>query len=229
MNTYSKTFMLKSQLMDISKICPPEISCLHIEIENIPLDFKSKKGSGGPGPPGKWEKLKRPPKILGLPPDIKRITGILNKISDENYDKMVLEAKSFNHVDPEVVTVIFRKVIAEPFFSDIYARLCKSLDDLHHIINEKCIVEFSKTKHKNLGKFIGELYKLDLLDNIDLFLSVLMKDIDEQKLETLCKIITTVGSTDEIFIDILDELDSIKNNFSLRYKFMILDIIEGKI
>ena len=34
---YSKAFMIKSQTLDISKICPNEISCLKIEIENVNL------------------------------------------------------------------------------------------------------------------------------------------------------------------------------------------------
>ena len=57
------------------------------------------------------------------PPDIKRITGILNKLNSENYDKLLVEAKTFNYSAPEVVSVIFKKAIAEPFFSDLYARI----------------------------------------------------------------------------------------------------------
>lgn len=231
---YSKSFMIKSQTLDISKICPNEISCLKIEIENTTLppelridnQFQQKRRTDK-----KWERC--PPAkaktiINSLPPDIKRIIGILNKISDENYDKMVEEAKTFNHSDPEVVTVIFKKILAEPFFSDIYARFCNSLEDLHEIINERCIIEFNKTKHKNLGKFIGELYKLDLLDDLDSFLDALLDNIDEPKLETLCKIITTIGIKNDIFTKIIRNLDLIKTKFGSRHKFMILDIVEGK-
>lgn len=226
---YSKLFMVKCKNLDISKICPPEVSILKIELNNAPLpsEFKVAQQVKKKQDTANWEKHKRTV-IKTLPVDIKRITGILNKISDDNYDKMVKEAKTFDHADKEVVTVIFKKILAEPFFSDIYAKLCKDLDDLHEIINERCIIEFNKSKHKNLGKFIGELYKIGILKDLNSFLCVLMEEINEEKLETLCKIIETIGTKNRIFVDILKKLDSIKTNFSPRYKYMILDIIEGK-
>jgi hypothetical protein len=234
---YSKAFMIKSQSLEIAKICPKEISCLKIEIENLNLpsdlriDNYQKRNRNDRIPP-KWEKyppIKAKTIFNTLAPDIKRITAILNKISDENFDKLVEEAKTFNHADPEIVTIIFKKILAEPFFSDIYARFCNSLEDLHDIINERCIIEFNKTKHRNLGKFIGELYKLNLLNDLNSFLDALLDNIDEPKLETLCKIITTIGIKNEIFTDIIAELNLIKSNFSSRHKFIILDIIEKSI
>jgi len=238
---YSKAFMIKSQSLEIAKICPNEISCLKIEIENrnLPTELridqnsryeKNKKRSDTI--PEKWGRCppsKGKPTINLLPPDIKRITGILNKISDDNYDKMVEEAKTFNYADPEVVTVIFKKILSDPFFSDVYAKLCNSLENLHEIINERCIIEFNKTKHKNLGKFIGELFKLNLLDDLDSFITVLLDDIDEAKLETLCKIITTVGVKEERFKDVITELNIVQIKFDQRHKWMILDLVERKI
>jgi hypothetical protein len=248
---YSKAFMIKSQSLEIAKLCPNEISCLKIEIENInlPSELRLEPNLGfqrrnrpdrndrhdrhdrHDRTPVKWERCPLPKAktvMNSLPPDIKRITAILNKISDENFDKMVEETKTFNYADPEVVTVIFRKILAEPFFSDVYAKFCDSLEDLHDIINERCIIEFNKTKHKNLGKFIGELYKLDLLDDLDSFIDALLDDIDEAKLETLCKIITTIGVKNELFVDIIADLNSNKSKFSSRHKFMIMDIVEGR-
>lgn len=238
---YSKAFMVKSQSLDIAKICPNEISCLKIEIENINLpselriDANSTFQKRRPEryhdkidkTPAKWERSKSKTTINSLPPDIKHITSILNKITDDNFDKMVEESKTFNYADPEVVTVIFKKILAEPFFSNIYAKLCNSLEDLHEIINERCIIEFNKTKHKNLGKFIGELYKLDLLNDLNSFINSLLDDIDEPKLETLCKIITTIGIKNEIFVDIIANLDINKAKFGPRHRFMIMDIVEG--
>lgn len=230
---YSKTFMLKSQNLEISKICPNEIRCLEIEIINInlPPEFLS-DNHGHQSRKNKWDKdkhFKTKTVINSLPPDIKRITAILNKITDDNYDKMVEEAKTFNYADPEVVTVIFKKILAEPFFSETYANFCNSLENLHDIINERCIIEFNKTKHKNLGIFIGELYKLNLLNDLDSFLKVLLDDIDEAKLETLCKIIITIGIKNKKFVNIIAKLDSIKAKFGSRHKFMIMDIVEAKI
>lgn len=240
---YSKSFVVNVRSLEISNLCPREISCLGIEIYNTNLpdnlknqtsndnrknDFKSKRKINQLG---KWEKDKErcplPTKTIInlLPPNIKRITGILNKISENNYDKMIEETKTFNYAGPEVVTVIFKKILTEPFFSDVYAKFCNSLVDLHDIINERCIIEF-KTKHKNLGKFIGELYKLGLLSDLNSFMDILLDDTNEVKLETLCKIITTIGIKNPIFKKIIEELIYIGSKFSPRHRFMILDISE---
>ena len=77
-----------------------------------------------------------------------------------------------------------------------------------------------------MGKFIGELYKLNLLNDLDSFIDTLLDNIDECKLETLCKIITTIGIKNIIFKEIIKELNLVKIKFSSRYKFMILDLVE---
>lgn len=219
---YSLLFI--EECRHLSNECPDEIKKLGISIEINDIPRPSKRNHN-------WERnksipLKERTVIKALPPDIKRITGILNKISEDNYDKMVSEALTFNYADPEVVGVIFKKIINEPFYSNIYAKFCKSLVELHSIINERCIIEFNKTKHKNLGKFIGELYLLKLINNLDIYIDELMNNIDEQKLETLCKIISTVGINH--FKELSIKLDSIKTNFSNRYRFMIMDTLEDR-
>lgn len=228
---YSKAFMIRSQQLDIAKSCPVEINKLNIEIERIGIVIINKPKYQ---PVHKWERrqpapvpIRTKPIINQLPPDLKRITGILNKISDDNYDKMIAEAKTFNYASPEVVGIIFKKIMAEPFFSDLYAQLCKSLENLREVINEKCLIEFNKNKHKNLGKFIGELYKLGILDDINSFVDTLLDNMGEQELETLCKIITTIGAKNKMFSEIIKYLDTIKSNFSARYKFMIMDLVDG--
>jgi hypothetical protein len=235
---YSKAFMIKSQSLEMAKICPNEISCLKIEIENINLPSElvfdsivQQKRNRTDRTPAKWDRCpKLKTTILNqLPPDIKRITAILNKITDDNYDKMIEEAKTFNYAGPEVVTVLFKKILAEPFYSDIYARFCNSLEDLHEIINEQCITEFNKTYSKNVINFICELYKFGLLNDLNSFIDTLLDDISETKLESLCELIAILGSKNDIFVDIIIHLDSIKTNFSSRYKFMIMDTIDGKI
>jgi hypothetical protein len=224
---YSKTFMLKSRYLEISKICPVEITSLDIILEYKDITIEIHNSQNDHKIP-KWQKNKNIRVWANIPPDIKRIKGILNKLTEDNYERMIEETKTFNYRDPEVITFIFKKIIDEPFFSDLYAKFCNSLEDIHDIINERCIIEFNKMKHKNLGKFIGELYKIGLITDINSFITVLMEDIDNIKLEILCKIITTIGPKDVIFNDVLTNLDSMKNNFSSRFKFMILDLIDNK-
>jgi len=233
---YSRLFMTKVQSLDISKNCPVEIANLNIIIENKQIEVPN--GGNKDKTTKTWirgtnfnSQVKRTENtwINKTPPDVKRMTAILNKLSEDNYDKLVEETKTFNYTDPEVVSIIFKKTLAEPFFSEIYARFCKSLVNLHDLIRELCIIEFSKNKHKDLGKFIGELYKLDLIMDLNSFINVLLKDINDSNLEILCKIITTIGSSNPMFEEIIGYLNEIKNIFSSRHKFMIMDIIEHRI
>lgn len=231
---YSRSFMLKAQNLEISKICPVEVQDLKIFILNknliLPPQPQPKRWIRGiPQVPLPVESIKRTENVWlsKLPPDIKRITSILNKLNAENYDKLLCEAKSFNYSAPEVVSVVFKKALAEPFFSDLYARFCWDLVELHTFILELCADEFTKNKHKNLGKFIGELFKFHLVADLNLFVDVLLDDLSETNLEILCKIITTINVKDVMFTDIILHLDSLKNDFKPRYKFMIIDLVES--
>ena len=227
---YSKSFMFKAQNLDISKICPYEIDILKIVIENKKLTLELPKEL----PKDKFNKqwirgtqlhTRKCVWTSSLPLDSKRITSILNKLTTNNYDNLLEEAKTFNYAAPEVVTILFKKVLAEPLFSGIYARLCNDLIGLHDLTREFSIVEFKKIRHKNLGPFIGELHKFNLID-LNCFVDILLEDINDANLEILCKIIITIGTHDPIFKDIIEHLDSIKNQFTSRYKFMIMDIVD---
>ncbi len=228
---YSRPFMIKAQILEISKICPAEIEILNIKIENrnLPTELTILQNDNNTKQWIRGVHIQRKEKwSCNSPPDVKRITTILNKLSDDNYDKFIEEAKTFNYVDPVVVSIIFKRILAEPIFCYLYAKFCKDLIGLHDLINELCILEFKKSRHKDLGKFIGELYKVDLID-LNGFIDVLLDDINDANLEILCKIIITVGFKNPIFKEIIEHLNGIKNKFSSRYKFMILDIVEGRV
>lgn len=158
--------------------------------------------------------------------EIKKIRAILNKLSLENFDIMVNDTLLLNYTAPIVVDEIFNKAICEPFYSDMYARFCMSLVKLHFLIKDMCKEQFIKKKHKNLCKFIGELYKLKIITELDIFIDVLYENLDDQNLEILCELITTVGVKNKIFEDILIQLEETKDFFKPRYKFMIMDVLE---
>jgi len=237
---YSRSFVLKALLLDQAQICPEEISSLNIDIQNKPLEMEHEQRRnqeinnrigrrwirGIQQAHVQTEILKRTTNMWNnQPPDIKRITGILNKLNSENYD----EAKTFNYSAPEVVSVIFKKAVAEPFFSDLYAKFCYDLNELHTFIFELCADEFAKNRHKNLGKFIGELFKLQLISDLNIFVDVLLNDLIETNLEILCKIMITINIKDPMFTDIVLHLDSLKHDFKPRYKFMIQDLVESSV
>jgi hypothetical protein len=178
------------------------------------------------------EKTKRIPAS-----DIKRMQGILNKLSGDNFDILVKETKTFDYTDPDVVGMIFKIAVGNPFFSPVYAKFCDNLTGLHTLIRTMCIKEFENNKHKNLCVFIGELYKLNLIDELHGFIDVLLTEINkverdvesaQTNLEILCKIIEVVGVKESQFSDTIDDLFSNKGTWSARYRFMIEDIMDYK-
>ena len=221
---YSMQFLIKSKELACSKICPKEIQTLDFKISLVDNKDLLKKWVRGKTHPIK----KQVNQWDNNPPDVKRLLSILNRLSEENYDKLVVETKTFNYSDPEVMKVMFNKIIAEPFYSELYAKFCKDLVHLHSILNEFCIVEFDKNKHKNLSIFIGELYKANVLLNISIFVDTLKNDLSEVNLEILCKLICTIGSKNIMFKDLISYLNSIKINYSKRYQWIIMDVVDHR-
>lgn len=224
---YSLSFMNKIKDLNISKSCPDNITKLEIKFEKIDhviLPTRQKFS--------KFKKNNRRNESLWksnlnlLPVDIKKITSILNKLTEENYGLMLKETKTFNYSDPEIVTKIFKKVLREPFFSKIYSKFCKDLENLHPLLKDMYMKEFKENKHKNLAIFIGELYNIGLIDDLSEFLYELESDLTEKNIEILCTLIKTVGIHNVEFFEIINKLKEIKDKLSPRFKFMILDIIE---
>ncbi|CAK1554992.1 unnamed protein product [Leptosia nina] len=86
-------------------------------------------------------------------------------------------------------------------------------------------------------RFIGELYKLKMLTaKIMVFcMTHLIEKLEEEKLECLCKLLTTIGEQVEsevreqleaIFKRMQDIVNDRKNKISSRVRFMIQDVIE---
>lgn len=227
--------MIKARELEISKVLPEELLALNIILEyvtfKIDKNIKWQRGKSfneiKPFNDGELKKCNNPWKGDDkIPIDVKHITSILNKLTEENYENLLKDTMTFNYSNPVIVKKIFKKVLGEPFFAGIYSKFCKDLVDLHPILKELYITEFNENRHKNLAVFIGELYKIGLIDNLDTFINCLLGELNDSNLEILCKLITTIGKTDKHFKDTLPHLNSIKNSFSSRYKFMIMDIIE---
>ncbi len=161
--------------------------------------------------------------------DIKKIRGILNKLSENNKESLLAETQAIEYTDPEVVSIIFKKAVAEPFFSELYAQFCLGLTNLHELIRCLCTEEFGKIRNKNLCRFVGELYKLRLIEDLESFVDFLKEDLNDKNLEILCELIITVNPKDPQFSPIISELYEHKANYSTRLKFMIMDVYDFKI
>ncbi|CAG5008321.1 unnamed protein product [Parnassius apollo] len=99
--------------------------------------------------------------------------------------------------------------------------------------------ESRKLRMRSVGnvRFIGELYKLKMLTSkIMVFcMNYLVDKLEEEKLECLCKLLTTIGEQLEgevkdqlelVFKKMQDIVDHKSNKISSRVRFMIKDVIE---
>jgi len=171
--------------------------------------------------------------------DSKLIIGILNKINKANFDKMIQETVALNYKNEKIIDIIFTKSvsISKPLiglstsssnedYSELYAEYCKKLE-LDDLINELCLEQFIRKKNKNLCKFIGSLYNIDLIKSVEPFIKMLNLDLNSDNLEMLLELIKTVGPKKQEFKELIANLDLIKDQFNRRLKFAIMDIIEA--
>lgn len=91
---------------------------------------------------------------------------------------------------------------------------------------------------KNYSLFYaGELYKLKMLTSkiMDYCMKNLIEKLEEEKLECLCKLLTTIGEQveneggnhlDYIFKKMQDIVERKSNKISSRVKFMLQDVID---
>lgn len=114
--------------------------------------------------------------------------------------------------------------------------------DAEALAEVKAIVEEEerRERHRSVGivRFIGELFKQNWLHQsiISNCTEVLLRNRDEEYLECLCKLLTTVGpNIDEqpqfkscwtSLRDIADGKDKDKKTLSSRVRFMILDLLD---
>lgn len=86
-------------------------------------------------------------------------------------------------------------------------------------------------------RFIGELFKLKMLTSKIMMycMNYLIEKLEEEKLECLCKLLTTIGEQvemeikdrlDEIFKKMQQIVDQKSNKISSRVRFMLQDVIE---
>lgn len=99
--------------------------------------------------------------------------------------------------------------------------------------------ENRRVRMRSVGnvRFIGELYKLKMLKSKIMVycMNYLIEELEEEKLECLCKLLTTIGQ--QVEIELKAELDEVfkkmqrivsqkSNKISSRVRFMLIDVIE---
>jgi len=166
------------------------------------------------------------------PPDTKEVRSLLNKLTFKNEKEIIEKIGFLNYTSPDIVEMIFKKAVTEPFFSEVYARLCVKLKELRPLIQEMCTDQFKLNKSKNLCNFIGELYRKKILISIhgiinELTIDNLELNPTETNIDILCELITVVGPKRGVFDNSFVFLNEQKNKIkwlSKRHQFKILDV-----
>ena len=154
--------------------------------------------------------------------DSKLIIGILNKLTVDNFEKMIKETSILNYKNEKIVDIIFTKSVSEKDFSELYAEYCKRLD-FDNLINDLCLEQFTRKKNKNLCKFIGSLYKINLIKSIEPFINFLINNLNSENLEMLLVLIKTVGPKNPEFKEILINLNNIKETFNSNRLLILIE------
>uniref|UniRef100_A0A8C5DFD8 MIF4G domain-containing protein n=1 Tax=Gouania willdenowi TaxID=441366 RepID=A0A8C5DFD8_GOUWI len=164
----------------------------------------------------------------------------------------------------DVIDLTFEKAISEPAFSEIYAKMCSFLNglkvqskenpecqaDFRKLLLNRCQKEFEKDKdineekkqglreERSVGniKFVGELFKLQMIREVVMHdcITKLLKNHDDQSLEVLCKLLSTIGKD----LDVKKEKHRVDQCFqqmekivkdrktSSRIRFMMQDVLD---
>ena len=181
---------------------------------------------------------------LKVSPDNKKIKGLLNKLARENHKKIIEETLKLNYSDPEIIEIIFKKVINEPFLSDIYFVYLENLPNIHHALIYMCEYSFKNTRHKNVCNLIYMLCEKQLIKSLDPYFKILMTYLDtdqnqgpnqgprgsqedkDKDVEILCEFLKIV-KYEKKYNYIYDYIKSIKDVQKVtRFKFLIMNIID---
>ncbi|KAK7912534.1 hypothetical protein WMY93_012745 [Mugilogobius chulae] len=191
----------------------------------------------------------------------RKVRSILNKLTPQKFNQLMKQVTDLT-IDTEerlkgVIDLVFEKAIDEPSFSVAYGNMCRCLAMLRvptdkpnttvnfrKLLLNRCQKEFEKDKvddvvferkQKELDS-AASLFKLKMLTEAIMHDCVvkLLKNHDEESLECLCRLLTTIGK-DLDFEKAKPRMDQYFNQMekivkerktSSRIRFMLQDVID---
>ncbi|KAG7324487.1 hypothetical protein KOW79_012503 [Hemibagrus wyckioides] len=163
---------------------------------------------------------------------------------DEDINKFVTEQLEVPSSDKSGATVNFRRLLLnrcqKEFEKDkdnneIFQQKQKELDAA---TEEEVEQRLNKARRRSLGniKFIGELFKLKMLNEQVMHACIvkLLKDYDEESLECLCRLLSTIGKNLDLerakpcMDQYFHQMETIINErkVSSRIRFMLQDVLD---
>jgi len=183
---------------------------------------------------------------------INSFSGLLNKITNSNYNEIYNELKEINiykqSLYPSIANRLFQKILNEHEYIKIYVKLCLNLNFNNQFINELltlsnsffnkfCINNenfddtFIKKQNINNIIFICELFINKLINPAIIFNKIipdLLNNINDNNIEILCNLLDYLKKINKYDLyEYYFKINKLKNNPSLtmRIKFMIEDLI----
>jgi hypothetical protein len=183
---------------------------------------------------------------------INSFSGLLNKITNSNYNEILNELKNIDIYNisfyPAIANRLFNKILNEHEYIKLYVKLCIDLSFNKLFINELLILSnnfFNKfcfnnentdnilLKKQNINNiiFIGELLINKLINPAIIFNKIipnLLNNVNDNNIEILCNLLNYLKQLN--IFDLYEyyfKINKVKNNpyLTMRIKFMIEDVI----
>jgi len=183
---------------------------------------------------------------------INSFSGLLNKITNSNYNEIYKELKEINVYNPSfypsIANRLFQKILNEHEYISIYVQLCIDLNFNNQFIDELLILSnsfFNKfcinnenaddtfVKKQNINNiiFISTLFTNNLINPAIIFKKIipdLLNNVNDNNIEILCNLLDFLKKINKYDLyEYYFKINKVKNHpyLTMRIKFMIEDLI----
>ena len=185
---------------------------------------------------------------------INNFSGLLNKITNSNYNEIYKELKKINIYNPSfypsIANRLFQKILNEHEYISIYVQLCIDLNFNNQFIDELLILSnsffnafcinnensdnidiFIKKQNINNIIFICTLFINNLINPAIIFKKIipdLLNNVNDNNIEILCNLLDFLKKINKYDLyEYYFKINKVKNHpyLTMRIKFMIEDLI----
>jgi len=183
---------------------------------------------------------------------INSFSGLLNKITNSNYNEIYNELKQINIYNktfyPSIANRLFQKILNEHEYINIYVQLCIDLNFNNQFIDELLILSnsffnkfcinnenaddtFIKKQNINNIIFVSTLFTNNLINPAIIFKKIipdLLNNVNDNNIEILCNLLDFLKKINKYDLyEYYFKINKVKNHpyLTMRIKFMIEDLI----
>jgi len=135
--------------------------------------------------------------------------SMLNKMTQKTYQKFVNSTKELTYESPEIISMIFKKIVEDQTNTEVYVNFCTELYDMT-IFSDICLEQFTiSSKQKELCKFIASLYNKAVIHDLQVYVNLIYENIESG---------SDKNNSDSFKIISYNQLIVSKSNFIINYK-----------